>query len=157
MTDKSIWRLRHVLGEIEDLYKTTKQDACNHFVDINNTIEMPENEDKGIIIDGIDVSKCEYCLKMTKYRCSIQRDVYKCLCEENPNCYYKQLKRKEKECEKYKQTLTEIKEFAKNMNNECFYSDFDCKDCDMKNGCTYFNKKQILQKINECEVENDNA
>ena len=37
---------------------------------------------------------------MTKYRCTIQRDVYKCLCEENPNCYYKQLKRKEQECNK---------------------------------------------------------
>ena len=58
--------------------------------------------DKEIIIDGIDVSKCEYCLKMTKHRCSIQRDVYKCLCEENPNCYFKQSKRKEQECEKLK-------------------------------------------------------
>lgn len=48
---------------------------------------------------------------------------------------------------RYKQTLMEIEEIAKNMNNECFYSDFDCEDCDMKNGCTYFNKKQILQKI----------
>lgn len=38
---------------------------------------------------------------------------------------------------------------AENMNNECFYDDFDCKDCDMQNGCTYFNKKQILQKISE--------
>ena len=111
MTDKSIWRLRRVLGEIEDLCKTTKQDACNHFVDSNNTIEVPENEDKGIIIDGIDVSKCEYCLKMTKYRCSIQRDVYKCLCEENPNCHFKQLKRKEPECEKYKQALDEIEKY----------------------------------------------
>lgn len=60
--------------------------------------------DKQIIIDGVDVSGCEYCLKMTKYRCTIQRDVYKCLCEENPNCYFKQLKRKEQaldEIEKY--------------------------------------------------------
>ena len=48
MTDKSIWRLRRVLGEIEDLCKTIKQDACNHFVDANNTIEMPENEDEEI-------------------------------------------------------------------------------------------------------------
>ena len=53
--------------------------------------------DKQIIIDGVDVSGCKYCLKMTKYRCAIQRDVYKCLCKENPNCYYKQLKRKEEE------------------------------------------------------------
>ena len=49
---------------------------------------------------------------------------------------------------KISKTLIEIKEIAKNMNNECFYDDFDCEDCDMKNGCTYFNKKQILQKIN---------
>ena len=53
--------------------------------------------DKKTIIDGIDVSGCEHCVKMTKYRCIIQRDVYKYLCEENPNCYYKQLKRKEQE------------------------------------------------------------
>lgn len=54
---------------------------------------------------------------------------------------------------RHKECLTEIKEIAENMNNECFYDDFECKDCDMKNGCTYFNKKQILQKISE--VEND--
>ncbi len=95
--------------------------------------------DKQIIIDGIDISGCEYCLKMTKCRCTIQRDVYKCLCEENPNCYYKQLKRKE-------QNLTEIKEIVKNMNKECFCNDFDCENCDMKNGCTYQGKIKILQK-----------
>lgn len=48
-----------------------------------------------------------------------------------------------------KKTLAEIKEIAENMNNECFYSDFDCKYCDMKNGCTYFNKSKILQIIKE--------
>ena len=58
-------------------------------------------------------------------------------------------------CTKYEQTLTEIKEIAENMNNECFYDDFDCMNCDMQNGCTYFNKKQILQKISECEVEDE--
>ena len=50
---------------------------------------------------------------------------------------------------KLKQTLTEIREVAKQMNNECFYDDFECKDCDMKNGCTYFNKSKILQIIKE--------
>ena len=59
------------------------------------------------------------------------------------------------DCNKLYKTLAEIKEIAENMNNECFYDDFDCKDCDMQNGCTYFNKKQILQKISECEVTND--
>lgn len=63
------------------------------------------------------------------------------------------LYKKEQECEKYKQVLDKIKEIAKNMNNECFYDDFECKDCDMKNGCTYFNKKQILQEISEEEEQ----
>ena len=51
---------------------------------------------------------------------------------------------------KLEQTLTEIKDIAEGMNEECFYDDFDCMNCDMQNGCTYFNKKQILQKISEC-------
>lgn len=57
---------------------------------------------------------------------------------------------------KLKQTLTEIKEIAENINTECFYNDFDCKDCDMKNGCTYQEKIKILQKISECEGNNEN-
>ena len=64
--------------------------------------------DKEMIIDGVDVSGCEHCVKMTKYRCIIQRDVYKYLCEENPNCYYKQLKRKEQECEELKEKIKKI-------------------------------------------------
>ena len=48
-----------------------------------------------------------------------------------------------------KQTLAEIKEIAENMNKECFYDDFDCMNCDMKNGCTYFNKNKVLQIIEE--------
>ena len=75
--------------------------------------------DKEIIIDGVDVSGCKYCLKMTKYRCTIQRDIYKWLCEENPNCYYKQLKRKEQECEelkeKIKNTQTSTNKIQKEM------------------------------------------
>ena len=84
-----------------------------------------------------------------------------------PQEEYEKLKAKEQECEKlkeaidrllkiqyqladsctkYEQTLTEIKEIAEGMNEECFYDDFDCMNCDMQNGCTYFNKKQILQK-----------
>ena len=56
------------------------------------------------------------------------------------------------ENKRLKQTLTEIKEIAEGMNEECFYDDFDCMNCDMQNGCTYFNKKQILQKISGCEI-----
>ena len=49
-----------------------------------------------------------------------------------------QLKRKEEKCEEYKQTLTEIKDYCnKYPQNSIGF------------------KKYILQKISECEVEND--
>ena len=52
--------------------------------------------------------------------------------------------------------LATAKSVKKYMRDGCNYSLYcDCKDCDMQNGCTYFNKKQILQKISECEVNND--
>lgn len=74
--------------------------------------------DKEIIIDGVDVSGCKYCLKMTKYRCTIQRDIYKWLCEENPNCYYKQLKRKEQECEELKEKIKKNTQTSTNKIQE---------------------------------------
>ena len=110
--------------------------------------------DKQIIINNIDVSKCEH-LTETRH-CKAQMavmgtDANKCKCF--PNCYYKQLKRKEKECEELKeilkegclhnltlmterrvllQTLTEIKDYCnKYPQNSIGF------------------KKYILQKINE--------
>lgn len=159
--------------------------------------------DKQIIIDGVDVSGCkklhwDIAPFLKKEERPFNQHEWKCgggfaqtYCHNDKNCLYKQLKRKEQECEtlasqldfevqkkeclekeceelkkkcniytcgicgnkedcnKLYKTLAEIKEIAENMNNECFYDDFDCKDCDMQNGCTYFNKKQILQKISE--------
>lgn len=72
-------------------------------------------------------------------------------CDEERNLQEANSEFRQRVINRYNQTLAEIKEIVKNMNNECFYDDFDCKDCDMKNGCTYFNKKQILQKINEAK------
>lgn len=60
--------------------------------------------DKEIIIDGVDVSECKY----LPYCEDKQGN-----CGNNPNCYFKQLKRKEQECEKYEQTLFEIKIYCK--------------------------------------------
>ena len=139
--------------------------------------------DKQIIINGVNVSECECIIEdyqqvnnfkggyeHIKNVCELGErgsEYYNLFCKDNPNCYYKQLKRKEQECEElkhkvelmmdcasckideYKQALDEIEEIAEDMNTECFYDDFECKDCDMKNGCTYFSKKQILQKISE--------
>ena len=65
--------------------------------------------DKQIIIDGVDVSKCKYfdcCHKECKAEYYV-RHGYEIVeydsCRENPNCYYKQLKRKEQECEELKE------------------------------------------------------
>lgn len=137
-----------------------------------------------IIIDGVDVSGClfyqanfeeDYDVKIKHYCSNCHNS---CKSGNSSNCYYKQLARKERECDelkeiiqrhdndnnallkevenelceyyrRHRECLTEIKEIAKNMNEECFYDDFDCTNCDMQNGCTYFNKEQILQKISE--------
>lgn len=98
-----------------------------------------------IVIDGVDVNGCEYCLKMTKCRCTIQQDVYKCLCEENPNCHYKQLQRKERENQRYEQTLIEIEDIAKGFCNTCQEFETEKKD----RNCMYCNYNNILQKISE--------
>ena len=88
-------------------------------------------KDKEIIIDGIDISKCSNYDHGSYFEC---KDGC-CHCDEIPNCYYKQLKRKEKECKKYKQTLTEIKDYCnKYPQNSIGF------------------KKYILQKISECEA-----
>ena len=107
-----------------------------------------------IIIDGVDVSKCNYFNNTDKSYCEECCSEFGCaICNDRPNCYYKQLKRKEQENQRYGQTLIEIEDIVKGMNIECFYSDFDCKDCDMKNGCIHQGKLKILQKISEVHVE----
>lgn len=109
-----------------------------------------------IIIDGIDVSECEfYCEEY----CNLSNDRNERLpfaekCTEYSDCCYKQLKRKKQECEKYKQALDEIEKQVKAMNNECFYDDIcDCNNCDMKNGCSYYRKSNIINIINKAKEQ----
>lgn len=100
---------------------------------------MSENK---IIIDGIDVSECDFFIDwynvdeskfqdvqlkkilvtdLPKYLIGVPLyylrqnlcDCYSCYCEENPNCYFKQLKRKEKKLEKIKILAKRDKELAK--------------------------------------------
>ena len=112
-----------------------------------------------IIIDGVDVSECEKlgetidgitCCLGKRIRFANEIITKHNLCKNNPNCYYKQLKRKE-------QALDEIEKNIKAMNNECFYDDIcDCNNCDMKNGCSYYRKFNILYIINKAK-ETTNA
>ncbi len=60
--------------------------------------------DKEVIINGIDVSKCVF--NYSEICCEID-DEY---CFKDNNCYYKQLKRKEQECEELQE---KIKKYSK--------------------------------------------
>ncbi len=127
---------------------------------------------KEIIVHGVDVSEWtdeEIRYNFEKHSPKAIRQIAFDL--------YKQLKRKEQECEelkqwkedaenlfktqtdnadkiinRYKHTLDEIEENIKAMNNECFYDDIcECNNCDMKNGCTYYRKFNILNIINKAK------
>lgn len=150
--------------------------------------------DKQIIIDGVDVSGCEFATKAETVwdeHCRLY-DYNYCI---GKDCYYKQLKRKEQECEAYKmeadegkeinaelkaeneewkyandcilttlnviaegnkklrQTLTEIKEICK--NNDELKGDFNLVDCDKYKLGKHNLANRILQKISECEGNDD--
>ena len=94
-------------------------------------------ENKEIIIDGVDVSGCKnfscgICEEENKIPKTINH--FTADCRMYPNCYYKQLKRKEQENEELKQTLAEIKEITKNAYDEFGNDVYD------------ISPKQILQK-----------
>lgn len=68
--------------------------------------------DKEIIIDGVDISECP---AMNTYNVFGQEDKPCCYkyhkyCNAIPICYFKQLKRKEKECEEYRKVNDEKNE-----------------------------------------------
>ena len=74
--------------------------------------------DKQIIINNIDVSECEHvCVstslfkEKTYVKCSAffleNGDSY-CDCTDNPNCYYKQLKRAEQKLDKIKKVCNKF-------------------------------------------------
>lgn len=136
--------------------------------------------DKEIIINGIDVSECNYAILPNK-QCYMKSMFYaketSCIackehntkrnfCKNNPNCYYKQLKRKERECEelkfneknfridaarakmkasKYKQALDEIESLCK--NEACS----PCKELEENNHCDECHNKIILDIINKAK------
>ena len=124
-------------------------------------------KDKQIIIDGVDVSGCEHCLKMTKYRCTIQRDVYKCLCEENPNCDHKQLKRLEKllpdingkfykavdDLKVKEQECEELKVENKKLKEKLLAYEIKDKEQIMSNYCK--NCYELTKQLDQTKADND--
>ena len=91
---------------------------------IDKMIEL--SEDLGlykeqIIIDGVDVSKCTYFNNTDESYCEECCSEFGCaLCDDRPNCYFKQLARKTQECEELKNNL-----YIANTNHEAAE-----KECD---------------------------
>ena len=81
--------------------------------------------DKQIMIDGVDVSGCKYYVEnngIEAQGCYELTDLCECnneneFCDNNSNCYYKQLKAKEQECKKLKEDLIEAKAHGDYLNN----------------------------------------
>lgn len=72
--------------------------------------------DKEIIIDGVDITECDHFsmgLPVFNDLCTLYP--HQMRCEDNKNCYYKQLVRKEQECEKLRQANDEKNEFLKKL------------------------------------------
>ena len=72
--------------------------------------------DKQIIIDGVDVSGCGH---YEDLNCFAYRDScgYPLDCKDNPNCSYKQLKRKKQENEELKEEIKHYKQIAQYHGN----------------------------------------
>lgn len=169
MTDKQINTCEFLNICQTDCNGTLEDTEMCHCYEIYKQLKRKERECEGWKARSDEwMSKCEQETKLREFT-NEQLDQLKAELEQEQTLkemyftYYKakhsdikgEFFKLKAENEKLKQTLAEIKEFVKNMNKECFYDDFECKYCDMKNGCTYQGKIKILQKISECEVEDD--
>lgn len=139
---KQLKRKEQELEELKEKYLELKKQNGSYIVQLNTANEQP---------DQLKVENEE--LKMKN---SILEDEYKIL-EDNLDSRTRDF---EDVIDGYKQTLTEIKEIAEilaPMTDEydnCYYKD-RCSKCEVKDDCQYIKVEQILQKISECEVDNE--
>ena len=148
MTDKEIIReleqkLSNKRKECDELQKTIKSQKEELKI-LNYTLYEERNL-------TTDLAKANLKISALKRDLNSVKDRFKHENQQNKEI----IKAKEQECERLTSSLLEIEEIAKNMNTSCFYDDFDCKDCDMKNGCIFLSRLKILQKINECRVKDE--
>ena len=139
MTDKEIIReleqkLSNKRKECDELQKTIKSQKEELKI-LNYTLYEERNL-------TTDLAKANLKISALKRDLNSVKDRFKHENQQNKEI----IKTKEQECERLTSSLLEIKELAKNMNTSCFYDDFDCKDCDMKNGCIFLSRLKILQK-----------
>ncbi len=86
-----------------------------------NFNEKSTCKNKQIIIDGVDVSGCEFSLDCISIICELKNGrTDKCNCSDYPHCYFKQLARKTQECEELKEECEDLKEDRYNLNMEMY-------------------------------------
>lgn len=84
-----------ILEKIRKMEYKVYEMICNLEYEIINS-ELMKMTDKEIIIDGVDVSECEFLWKEKLPKKVCNNGNLDCNCENNPNCNFKQLKRKER-------------------------------------------------------------
>ena len=103
--------------------------------------------DKEIIIDGVDVSRCKEYIWALSHVCNLVNGrTDKFQCNYYPNCYFKQLKRKEQECEKLKEENQNLKNMYDSMSDLCEIKDEAILDKnadieELNNNCLIYSKK----------------
>lgn len=75
-------------------------------------------EHKAIYVDGVDVSECCYFNSTDENYCEECSLEFSCaICNDRPNCYFKQLARKTQECKQDEQKLERIRDIANAIIN----------------------------------------
>ena len=108
-----------------------------------------------VIIDGVDVSKCNFAI-LPKDSCPAKSRPYareiSCIackehntilnyCKNNPNCYFKQLAHKTRECEKYEKRAVCFKDVNKQLGYKYLTIKQECESL----------KKDYAELEQECE------
>ena len=120
--------------------------------------------DKQIIIDGVDVSRCSYGeIEKSIFKCSCEYNIRSAsmFCKDNPNCYYKQLKHKEQECETLASQLDFEVQKKECLEQECerWKSNFNGKVSAIEELLQQLDKlkaenKELKKKLRELELKN---
>ena len=132
-----------------------------------------------IIIDGINVKKCKhFCLEpqipdmaLAGFSKICGEEYIAKECEDNPDCYFKQLARKTRECEELKRQKAVLKSWSKHLeqwkddllkdndyyrntleNIEKIIKEYDCVNCSEQH-CEDCNKGEIFYIINKVKGE----
>lgn len=112
--------------------------------------------DKEIIIDGVDVSKCIFFSKgITHNLCKEPHEVDE-ECKYNHNCYFKQLKIKEQECEELKKEKAEIKKYLGISDKTIIQRLEELQEFKDKLKISEYSYKQALDEI-EKTIDNGTA